>query len=405
MKNFPKIKIFIITTLITLFSTFAFAKACPLETIGLSKNNQTNKFNEVFALQMIVSQYPNIYPDALVTGYFGPKTEAAIKRIQSDNGLNDNGVITQDTLDLICSQYYQCPFQSMIGRGDELNPEQKLEAKMLQYLLKYLPKVNYRGSTNGIIGPLTEKSIIKFQNEYNLYPTQILDFDTKDELCEIFENINNQKLSAPVSQAKTTTTYSISPLKAICVAEPSDGQVNQTISFLSQVFGGNPPYKYYWSGYASGNNKTSSNIFTSKGQYKAILKVVDSSNKSVETECHALIGGQTYQAPSLIPNLLPSISTPKSTPSNTNVSVNITSDFSSINSTSDSINIFWTSENAETCYATSAPKHDSWYGPINSRGQKTISNININKGDAAIFTIVCNNQNKTEVKYVIIKRN
>jgi peptidoglycan hydrolase-like protein with peptidoglycan-binding domain len=245
MKNFPKIKIFIITVLLTLFSTFALAKACPLETIGLSKNNQKNKFNEVFALQMIISQYSNIYPDALVTGYFGPKTEAAIKRIQSDNGLNDNGVITQDTLELICSQYYQCPFQSMIGRGDELNPEQKIEAKMLQYLLRYLPKVNYRGSTNGVIGPLTEKSITTFQKEYDLYPTQILDFDTNNELCKIFENINNQKLSAPVSQTKTTTTYSISPLKAICVAEPSNGQVNQTISFLSQVFGGKPPYTYY----------------------------------------------------------------------------------------------------------------------------------------------------------------
>jgi len=192
---------------------------------------------------MILSQYPQIYPDALVVGNYGPKTEAAVKRLQADNGLNSNGVITQDTLDLICSQYYQCPFQSMIGRGDELNPEQKIEVKMLQYLLKYLPKVKYTGAVNGAIGAITEKSITKFQSAYNLYPTQILDFETNNELCKIFDKLNTESLSAPVV-VTTTKPKTASPLNAICVAEPSNAFVNQKVEFLSQVFGGKTPYKY-----------------------------------------------------------------------------------------------------------------------------------------------------------------
>ncbi|MDD4784052.1 MAG: peptidoglycan-binding protein [Candidatus Pacebacteria bacterium] len=222
------------------------AENCPIVSVGLSPTNQKNKFNEVFALQMILSQYPNIYPDALVVGNFGPKTETAVKRLQADNGLNPNGVITEDTLDLICSQYYQCPFQSMIGRGDELNPEQKIEVRMLQYLLKYLPKVQYTGAVNGIIGSITEKAIIKFQNAYSLYPTEILDYETNITLCDIFSKLNTEKLSAPVSAPKTTTssTTTSSPLKAICVAEPSTSIINQQVVFLSQVFGGKSPYKY-----------------------------------------------------------------------------------------------------------------------------------------------------------------
>jgi hypothetical protein len=82
----------------------------------------------------------------------------------------------------------------------------------------------------------------------------------------------------------------------------------------------------------------------------------------------------------------------------------MTSDFTEISSSSDTINLFWTSQNAETCYAKSAPVNSNWNGPLDLKGQKTISNINISSGDAAIFTIVCNNKNKTEVKYTVIER-
>ena len=403
MKNFKKyLKTKLIIILIAIFvPSIALAESCPIVTVGLSPTNQKSKFSEVFALQMILSLYPNIYPDALVVGNFGPKTETAIKRIQSDNGLNNNGVITEDTLDLICNQYYQCPFQSMIGRGDEVTPEQKIEVKLLQYLLKYLPQVKYTGAVNGTIGSITEKAITKFQNAYDLYPTQILDYETNQKLCEIFASLNTAKLSAPVATV-ATKPKTTSPLSAICVAEPSNAYTNQKVEFLSQVFGGKSPYKYYWSGYASGSSKTSSNIFSSKGQYPATLKVIDANNNTVQATCYALVGGQTqinYETPITIPDI-----TVKPVTSVANVSISMTSDFSEITSTSDTINIFWTSQNAETCYATSAPVNNNWNGPLDLKGQKTITNISINKGDAAIFTIVCNNKNKTEVKYTVIER-
>ena len=404
MKNLTKyfnLKLTVLFVILVFIPKLAFAESCPLTTIGLSQTNQKSKFSEVFALQMILSLYPEIYPDALVVGNYGPKTETAVKRLQSDNGMTSNGVINADTQELICNQYYRCPFVSMIGRGDELNPDQIIEVKLLQNLLKYLPKVKYTGSVNGAIGAITEKAITKFQEAYGLYPTQIMDYETINELCEIFGTLNTEKLSAPA--VATTKAKTTSPLSAVCVADPDVTTVNQKVNFLSQVFGGKSPYKYYWSGYASGSAKTSSNIFTSSGQYPAILKVTDSANKSIEVKCYATVGSQNssnYTPPSTSISITP----PSTSATTKDVTIDMTSDFTQISSSTDSINIFWTAQNAETCYGTSAPANSNWDGQLNLKGQKTITGININSGDAAIFTIVCNNKNKTEVKYTVIEK-
>jgi len=373
---FKTYKIFLLTilTVVIFIPKFVLAEECPIVTIGLSTTNQKNKFNEVFALQMILSQYPNIYPDALVVGNFGPKTESAIKKLQADNGLNPNGVITEDTLDLICSQYYQCPFQSMIGRGDEITPEQKIEVKMLQYLLKYLPKVQYTGAVNGAIGAITEKAIIKFQTAYNLYPTEILDYETNQTLCNIFSKLNTEKLSSAVISKPAVVAPSSSslPLKAICVAEPSTSIINQPVVFLSQVFGGRSPYKYQWGGYANGSSKTATNTFTSPGQYPVVLKITDATNKIVEATCSASVSGQNKQTPVTPPINIPDITIDQQAPSNVNVTIDMTSDINEITGPSDTVNVFWTSQNAETCYGTSAPINSSWNGPLSLKGQKPL---------------------------------
>jgi peptidoglycan hydrolase-like protein with peptidoglycan-binding domain len=341
---FKTYKIFLLTilTVVIFIPKFVLAEECPIVTIGLSTTNQKNKFNEVFALQMILSQYPNIYPDALVVGNFGPKTESAIKKLQADNGLNPNGVITEDTLDLICSQYYQCPFQSMIGRGDEITPEQKIEVKMLQYLLKYLPKVQYTGAVNGAIGAITEKAIIKFQTAYNLYPTEILDYETNQTLCNIFSKLNTEKLSSAVISKPAVVAPSSSslPLKAICVAEPSTSIINQPVVFLSQVFGGRSPYKYQWGGYANGSSKTATNTFTSPGQYPVVLKITDATNKIVEATCSASVSGQNKQTPVTPPINIPDITIDQQAPSNVNVTIDMTSDINEITGPSDTVNVF-----------------------------------------------------------------
>jgi hypothetical protein len=48
--------------------------------------------SEVTKLQQFLKNYPDLYPEGLVTGYFGPATERAIKRFQEKYGIAKSGV-------------------------------------------------------------------------------------------------------------------------------------------------------------------------------------------------------------------------------------------------------------------------------------------------------------------------
>jgi hypothetical protein len=55
------------------------------------------KNDEVKTLQEFLKQFPNIYPEGLVTGYFGPLTEAAVKRFQAKNIIESIGIVGPKT--------------------------------------------------------------------------------------------------------------------------------------------------------------------------------------------------------------------------------------------------------------------------------------------------------------------
>ncbi len=57
-------------------------------TYTLAKGMQNN---QVLKLQQILARYPEIYPEASITGYFGPATEKAVKRLQKKYGLEQTG--------------------------------------------------------------------------------------------------------------------------------------------------------------------------------------------------------------------------------------------------------------------------------------------------------------------------
>ena len=54
--------------------------------------------DEVKELQEFLKKFPDIYPEGLVTGYFGPRTEEAVKKFQEKQGIEAIGVIGPKTL-------------------------------------------------------------------------------------------------------------------------------------------------------------------------------------------------------------------------------------------------------------------------------------------------------------------
>ena len=48
--------------------------------------------------QFLASQFPDLYPEGLITGYFGPKTEIAVKKLQEQQGIEAIGIVGPKTL-------------------------------------------------------------------------------------------------------------------------------------------------------------------------------------------------------------------------------------------------------------------------------------------------------------------
>ncbi len=57
--------------------------------------------SDVSLLQLFLAEDPNVYPEGLVTGYFGQLTRDAVKRFQTTNGLPAVGRMGPQTLSLI----------------------------------------------------------------------------------------------------------------------------------------------------------------------------------------------------------------------------------------------------------------------------------------------------------------
>jgi peptidoglycan hydrolase-like protein with peptidoglycan-binding domain len=80
--NKEKIIVFSILLSITVFGFTKTAKAQMM--IG-------QRGEEVLNLQKILKEFPEIYPEGYVTGYFGPLTQNAVKKLQEKCKLPETG--------------------------------------------------------------------------------------------------------------------------------------------------------------------------------------------------------------------------------------------------------------------------------------------------------------------------
>ena len=214
------------------------ADTCVLQTTNLSKSNYKGHEGEVLALQMILSQLPEIYPDGIMSGIFGNLTENALKKLQSDNGLNPTGILDTDTLDILCSYYNNCPFQTLLLGKDST---ETYEIQALQSLLDFLGYYTYPSIT-GNFGSVTEKSLKSYQSANNLYPTGLVDYDTQTHLCNTFFNLSTIKTTKPTTPISKPSTQS--NFKVSCYASPNPVKINTNVTFYASVSNGTAPYSY-----------------------------------------------------------------------------------------------------------------------------------------------------------------
>ena len=187
--------------------------AQPKKELGLvvARNLEAGSSGEdVKKLQGFLKKFPDIYPEGMETGYFGPLTEAAVKRFQERYGIEVAGVVGPKTRALLSG----VPGSAVVGlpslsktlvprtlqRGASGN-----DVKEVQGFLKRFPNIYPEGLETGYYGPLSEKAIGRLQEILGLEQVGIVGPQTQKKMNE---------LSAATLRKQPPKIFSVSPTEA-----------------------------------------------------------------------------------------------------------------------------------------------------------------------------------------------
>jgi peptidoglycan hydrolase-like protein with peptidoglycan-binding domain len=230
-----KRNLILILSFIFLFLSFSSVKAeCPLNLTNLSIANQTSQDKaDIIRLQSIL--YINDLYDGPITGYYGKLTTAAINNLKKQYNLTQDGIVDKDIINIICSNYTLCPFKSNLENPSEYP---KKEIKFIQYFLRSIPDIYPEKLVTGYYGPKTENAVKNLQKYLNIDSSGKIDIFTRQEFCKFFYSFNSNL----INQKTSTNTTSI--FQTLCLAFPKKADTGKSVLFISQILGGNPPYKY-----------------------------------------------------------------------------------------------------------------------------------------------------------------
>ena len=159
---------------------------CFIKTLGLQRGYFENENEEVKNLQIYLNQ-KGFYPENVISGYFGVKTENALKSFQKSNNLSQSGIVDDVTFKTICgyesNQANYCPFITenlSIGYFEEPNNE----VKALQMILNKLNLLEEKNIT-GYFGKITQEAVKAMQIKGDITPTGVLDLITRKALCKM----------------------------------------------------------------------------------------------------------------------------------------------------------------------------------------------------------------------------
>lgn len=123
-----------------------------------------------------------------ITGFFGPQTEEALKKFQSQNGLTADGILGDRTKQLLIAKVTNTNTQGTNINQSSFSSQQIIVFQQQLQALNY-----YQGKIDGVIGPGTVAALKKFQIENNLSITGIFDSATQTALNKNYLPANHQE--------------------------------------------------------------------------------------------------------------------------------------------------------------------------------------------------------------------
>lgn len=180
--------------------------SCFLKTLGIKRGYFELENEEVKGLQSFLNQ-KGFYPENVISGFFGVKTESALKAFQKASKINESGIIDDVTFKAICgyesNQSLYCPFVTnnlSIGYFEEATNE----VKTLQLILAKLGILEEKYVT-GYFGNLTSEAVKTMQTKGGITATGVLDMTTRQALCKA--------LNLPMKDGSNANPYESSTSK------------------------------------------------------------------------------------------------------------------------------------------------------------------------------------------------
>lgn len=128
---------------------------------------------QVRTLQQFLARDPSLYPEGIISGYFGGLTEAAVRRFQTRHGIQENGVVGSATRAKLNSLYTTTPPPPTPPAGDVFTITLRKgmtheQVRLLQIFLAKNPALYPEGTVSGYFGSLTEAAVKRFQAKYGI---------------------------------------------------------------------------------------------------------------------------------------------------------------------------------------------------------------------------------------------
>lgn len=118
--------------------------------------------------------------EAYATGFFGPNTEAAVKKYQEANKINPTGVVASLTIDSMYSKN-TLDTSLVLKKGDEGSNVKKLQSALCS--LGFLSEKYVTGT----FGELTENAVLRFQGVYGISQTGTAAVKTLEKLNSLVD--------------------------------------------------------------------------------------------------------------------------------------------------------------------------------------------------------------------------
>lgn len=162
------------------------------------------------------------------TGYYGSLTTAAVKKLQKDNGLSQDGIAGNNTLKLV-KRLIEQKSQSLSSRSISLSVlKEGMSGNEVTLLQKDLKALGYLSvNPTGYYGSLTKSAVIKLQKKYGLSQDGMVGGKTSALIDKLMGRTSSR--SGTVSAASTASTAS--------TASASSSKSNQKSNYLAAWFG------------------------------------------------------------------------------------------------------------------------------------------------------------------------